>query len=166
VIIYTELLKESPPLSTDEQRVHVAYLTFDERKRGRIKLTTTQGVSAGIQIQRGQILRDNSWLGNDCGDYLHIQAQKEAVTSAYLTDPFTFARACYHLGNRHVQLQIGQGFLRYQRDYVLDQMLTGLGIELTHETAIFEPENGAYHAPHSHSQDDNHEHSLGHHHKH
>jgi urease accessory protein len=66
-------------------------------------------------------------------------------------DPWQLARASYHLGNRHVALQIGQGWLRYQHDYVLDDMVRGLGLDVTVEEAPFEPEGGAYGAtPHTH----------------
>ena len=158
MIIYSELLQEPPPASQPNS-ISVAYLTFDERKRGRLRVTTGEGISAGIQIERGQILRDNTWLSNGQGHFLQIHAEKESVTTAYINDSFLFARACYHLGNRHVQLQIGPGLLRYQNDYVLDEMLRGLGVTVTQEMAIFEPENGAYHAPHQHSHREH-----GHHH--
>jgi urease accessory protein len=82
-----------------------------------------------------------------------------------------FARACYHLGNRHVPLQVGHGWLRYQNDYVLDDMLRQLGLDVKHEQAPFEPENGAYgeHGGHSHGHshgDDDHSHSHSHDHGH
>ena len=54
------------------------------------------------------------------------------------------ARACYHLGNRHVALQIEEGICRYQHDHVLDDMVRGLGIEVSVELAPFDPEPGAY----------------------
>ena len=96
----------------------------------------------------------------------------ENVSTAAIEDATLFARACYHLGNRHVPLQIGTGFLRFQEDYVLDDMLHGLGVHVQHEQAPFEPENGAY-APgtghgHSHAHDDDDHghagHGHGHHH--
>ena len=68
------------------------------------------------------------------------------------------ARASYHLGNRHVALQIGPGWLRYIHDHVLDDMLRGFGLTVIVETAPFEPEGGAYvTASHAHS----HPHSHG-----
>jgi urease accessory protein len=60
-------------------------------------------------------------------------------------DTLQFARACYHLGNRHVALQILPGELRFLTDHVLDSMLEGLGMTVTHEVFPFEPEQGAYH---------------------
>jgi urease accessory protein len=76
-------------------------------------------------------------------------------------DPRPLARAAYHLGNRHVALQIGDGWLRYCHDHVLDEMLLGLGLRVTVEQAPFEPEAGAYHAEgdsaHGHSHGDGHQ---------
>ena len=54
------------------------------------------------------------------------------------------ARACYHLGNRHVPLQITQYWVRYAHDHVLDAMIRDLGLLVDHEEAPFEPESGAY----------------------
>jgi urease accessory protein len=60
-------------------------------------------------------------------------------------------RACYHLGNRHVPLQVSEGWIRYLKDHVLDDMVVSLGLTITHEHAPFEPEVGAYHHSHQHS---------------
>ena len=65
-------------------------------------------------------------------------------------DPWSLARAAYHLGNRHVALQVGSGWLRYLHDHVLDDMVRGLGFEVVVEEAPFEPEAGAY-GGHGHS---------------
>ena len=156
--IFTQLLTE--PLSENTHCDSIS-LSFDERKRGRLKISTTAGEQVGIQIERGQVLRDGAVLSNDAGDYLRIQASGENVSTAYIQDATQFARGCYHLGNRHVPLQIGDGFLRFQTDYVLDDMLRGLGITVIHESAPFEPENGAYAAGtghgHSHEPASSHE---------
>ena len=56
------------------------------------------------------------------------------------------ARVAYHLGNRHVAVQVGENWLRYLRDHVLDDMVTGLGCEIIYEELAFEPESGAYHS--------------------
>lgn len=168
--IFTTILNTDLPNGAQSETIS---LSFDERKRGRLKITTDNGNEAGIQIERGQVLRHGTVLTNDKGDYLTILASNEAVSTAKVEEATLFARGCYHLGNRHVPLQIGEGFLRFQEDYVLDDMLHGLGIHVIHEQAPFEPENGAY-APgtghshgHSHGHDDDdhhHGHSHGHHH--
>ncbi|WP_066015121.1 urease accessory protein UreE [Endozoicomonas atrinae] len=136
-------------------------LPFDERKRGRLKAVTVNGQDAGIFIDRGDVMRDGTLLQAETGEVIRITAANEAVTTARCGDPLTFARACYHLGNRHVPLQIGDNWLRYQIDHVLDEMVTLLGLELDHEQAPFEPENGAYAKGHSHHH--SHDHGHGHH---
>ena len=71
-------------------------------------------------------------------------AGPEAVSTVNADDPKALARAAYHLGNRHVAVQVGDGWLRYLADHVLDDMLRGLGLEPKSERAPFEPESGAY----------------------
>jgi urease accessory protein len=82
--------------------------------------------------------------GSD-GFNVRIQAAPEPVSVVRSHDPLLFSRACYHLGNRHVSLQILAGELRYLSDHVLDHMIEGIGLTVTHETLPFEPEAGAYH---------------------
>ena len=73
-------------------------------------------------------------------------AAPERVTTARAEDARLLARAAYHLGNRHVALQIDGLWLRYSHDHVLDDMVLGLGLQLTVEELPFEPEAGAYHS--------------------
>ncbi|MBO9496828.1 urease accessory protein UreE [Thalassotalea sp. G20_0] len=155
----TERLPKESSEFTDE-----LLLPFDQRKRGRLKAVTVNGRDAGIFIDRGDVMRDGTLLQAETGEIIRITAASEAVTTARCKDPLTFARACYHLGNRHVPLQIGDNWLRYQIDHVLDDMVTLLGLELDHEQAPFEPENGAYSKGHSHHQHSHaHEHGHAHH---
>lgn len=162
--IFTKIFDSELPAGVASETIS---LSFDDRKRGRLKITTDSGIDAGIQIERGQVLRHGTVLTNNEGDYLIVLASNEKVSTATVEDATLFARGCYHLGNRHVPLQIGEGFLRYQEDYVLDDMLHGLGIHVQHEEAPFEPENGAYSTGeghgHHHHHDDDHGHH-GHHH--
>jgi urease accessory protein len=78
------------------------------------------------------------------------------------------ARACYHLGNRHVALQIEPGRLCWLRDHVLDAMVVGLGLRVTQIDAPFEPEPGAYGGGqgHGHARGPDHAHGHRHHHGH
>ena len=165
MIIYTKKIsdEESTGISVYEE----VALTFDDRKRGRLKFSTTANIEAGFQIERGQVLRHGSFLISENGQALKVCAKQEQVSSAYIDNAVLFARACYHLGNRHVPLQVGEGFLRFQEDYVLDDMLHGLGIHVKHEQAVFEPENGAYSkGGHSHSHEHGHSHDHSHEHSH
>ena len=81
---------------------------------------------------------------------IEVIAEPEAVSTVATDDPRELARAAYHLGNRHVPLQVGPGWVRYGADHVLDAMLLGLGLKPTAATEPFEPEAGAY--THGHEQ--------------
>jgi urease accessory protein len=87
-----------------------------------------------------------------------VIAAPESVSVVRCADPFLLARACYHLGNRHVPLQIMPGELRYHHDHVLDDMLRQFGLEVTYASLPFEPEAGAY-ASDAHSHSHSHAHS-------
>ncbi len=129
-------------------------LTFDQRNKSRLKTTLDDGRAVGIVLENGNSLKNNDILINDDSEVIiQIKAALETVSTVYCNDTLQLARACYHLGNRHVSLQIAPDFIRYQHDHVLDDMLQGLGLEVSIEQAPFEPESGAYHttAPHHHS---------------
>ena len=95
-------------------------------------------------LPRGLGLRDGDLLAADDGRIVTVVAPPEAVSTVSTNDPKALARAAYHLGNRHVPVQVGDGWLRYLADHVLDDMLRGLGLEPKSEQAPFEPESGAY----------------------
>lgn len=131
-------------------------LTLDTRIKSRVRVTLDDGRDAGLMLERGQLLRGGELLGDEQGaEVIRVLAAAEQVSTVHCADPLLLARACYHLGNRHVPLQIDAGFMRYQHDHVLDEMVRGLGLQVTVEQAPFEPEAGAYQsAPHSHSHND------------
>ncbi|WP_434360971.1 urease accessory protein UreE [Parasalinivibrio latis] len=125
-------------------------LTIDQRIKTRQRVKLDDGRDAGLFLPRGYILRDGDLLESEDGVRVGIIAAGEAVSTVYSSDAHLLARACYHLGNRHVPLQITPGWVRYQHDHVLDDMVTRLGLQVTAESAPFEPEAGAY-GSHSHS---------------
>lgn len=161
--IFTYVLETELPKDASSETIS---LSFDDRKRGRLKIITDSGNDAGIQIERGQVLRHGTVLSNVEGEYLIVLASNEKVSTAVVDDKTLFARGCYHLGNRHVPLQISENFLRFQEDYVLDDMLHGLGIHVKHEEAPFEPENGAYSSNHGALGEGHSHHHTGHGHSH
>lgn len=119
-------------------------LALEQRLRSRLKVTLDNGVEAGLFLPRGTVLQQDDRIKADSGEVIRILAAEESVSTVYIENPLMMARASYHLGNRHVQLQIANGFIRYQHDHVLDDMLRGLGLDVTVEMAPFEPESGAY----------------------
>ncbi|MGR8980132.1 MAG: urease accessory protein UreE [Gammaproteobacteria bacterium] len=121
-------------------------LPFEVRQKSRAIVRTDGGMNVGLLLPRGLILRSGMILSGSNGFKVRIQAAPEPVSVALSHAPLLFSRACYHLGNRHVSLQILAGELRYPTDHVLDHMLEGIGLRVTHEDLPFEPEAGAYHA--------------------
>src|SRR5580692_1137202 len=135
-------------------------LPFELRSRSRFRAQLVGGEDVGVVLARGQILRGGDLLLADDGRVIEVAAANETVSTVHSTEPRALGRAAYHLGNRHVALQIGDGWLRY--DHVLDDMVRGLGLTVTIEQAPFEPEAGAYHA----DAEGSHGHAHSHHHGH
>ncbi len=119
-------------------------LPLESRNKSRLKVTLDDGSQAGLFLPRGTVLHDGDLIASDHGHLIEIKSAPETVSSVRCDDPLMLARACYHLGNRHVLLQIESGLLRYQHDHVLDDLVRGLELSVTVEQAPFEPEPGAY----------------------
>jgi urease accessory protein len=119
-------------------------LPLESRIKSRLRVTLDDGREAGLFLPRGCSLRDGDCLLAEDGSAVRVRAALETVSEVRCDDPLQLARACYHLGNRHVALQIEPGLLRYQHDPVLDDMVRRLGLAVSVERAPFEPEPGAY----------------------
>jgi urease accessory protein len=143
--------------STDHPRAadRKLVLPFGERSKSRLRAILDNGEEAGLFLERGSVLRHGDLLLADDGRVIEVLAAPELVSTVHAPDALNLTRAAYHLGNRHVALQIGTGWLRYQHDHVLDDMLRGFGLEVVIEELQFEPEGGAYvaasHHAHAHS---------------
>lgn len=122
----------------------VLSLPFELRRKGRFKALTEGGLEVGIFIERGQVLRDGELLQTECGQVIQVRSRSETVVTARTDDWLAFAKACYHLGNRHVPLQVGECWLRFQPDHVLEALVQRFGLITATEEAEFSPENGAY----------------------
>lgn len=125
-------------------------LPFEVRQKSRFRAALADGTEVGVFLPRGSLLRGGDLLRAGDGRVVRVQAAPEYVSSAATRDLLLLARACYHLGNRHVPLQIGDGWVRYLHDHVLDAMVAALGLEVRQEWAPFEPEAGAYDGGHRH----------------
>ena len=120
-------------------------LPFDLRTKARQRVRLGSGNEAAVRLgERGRPLRGGERLSGPSGLIVRVVAAPEAVSTVESADPQQLARAAYHLGNRHVALQVGAGFVRYQQDHVLDDMVRSLGLSVRHEEDGFEPEAGAY----------------------
>lgn len=145
-------------------------LTYEQRDRGRLKLTSTDGEEVRLFLERGKPLLVGEYLKATCGKIVKIEGAVEAIAHASCDDWQAFAKACYHLGNRHVKVEVGDRWLRIQPDHVLEDMLHLLGLIVSHENAVFVPESGAYAPGYGHNHNghnhDGHDHGGHHHHDH
>lgn len=153
------ILNQRTPLTATDS----VALAYDERKRSRLKVTLASGAEAGIFLARGDHLHGGDRLLAEAGGaVVEIVAAPERLIEAIADSPLLFARAAYHLGNRHVPVQIlpnaNGGRLLFQADHVLADMVRGLGCAVSETEAPFQPESGAYgsHGGHHHHGDDSH----------
>lgn len=137
-------------------------LPIELRVRSRFRAKLDDGREAGLFLPRGTLLRGGDLLSGTDGIIIQVVSAAEKVSTVHCNDQTLLARAAYHLGNRHIPLQVEQGWLRYQHDHVLDDMLIQMGLQLVVELAAFEPEAGAYQQAangHHHSHQHAHTHS-------
>ena len=137
-------------LEVVEQEQATLTLPLESRVKSRLRATLDDGRDVGLFLERGQVLQHNDLLVSDDGLVVKIIAANETVSTVHCDDALLMARASYHLGNRHVPLQINSGRLQYLHDHVLDDMLEGLGLKVKVEQIPFEPESGAYASAGSH----------------
>jgi len=126
-------------------------LPFEVRNKSRFSEKLSDGREAHFFLPRGNVLVSDDILIADDGSMIRISAADQEVVTINSSDVHQLMRAAYHLGNRHIPVQVGQGFLRIEPDSVLEGMIHQLGLEAKYESAPFEPETGAYGGGHRHS---------------
>lgn len=142
-------------------------LPIEQRVRSRLRVKLDDGREAGLFLPRGTLIRGGDCLADNNGLVIKIIAANEKVSTLHCDNVTQLTRAAYHLGNRHIPLQIEKDLLRYQHDHVLDDMLKQMGFDIVVEDAPFEPEAGAYQqAVHSHNHAHSHDHTHSHSHSH
>jgi urease accessory protein len=119
-------------------------LDFDARHRRRIRLTADDGEDLLLDLPKAVAMADGDGLQLDDGRWIRIQAATELIVEVTHPDPRQLVRVAWHLGNRHLPTEIRGPVLRIRPDHVIEAMLRGLGAELTHLRAPFQPEGGAY----------------------
>jgi urease accessory protein len=152
--------------SESAEAVASVTLSCDQRRRARLRARLDDGTEVGLVLPRGLALKDGDRLRSEDGTIVVlVRAAVEELSCASTDDPHLLLRAAYHLGNRHVALQLDPRQLRYQHDHVLDALMRELGLTVTALKAQFEPEPGAYgheepaaRAGHHHSHDHGHQH--------
>jgi urease accessory protein len=125
-------------------------LSFDARSKSRLLLKLDGGEEAALVVERGRLLRGGDRVRTQDGREVEIIAADESLLEASSEDPAAIAKAAFHLGNRHVAVQVMANRLRFLNDHVLEQMVRGLGLDVTAVHAPFEPEGGAYGHHHVH----------------
>ena len=117
-------------------------LPFELRQKSRQLARLASGERVGLVVARGRILRGGDVVKTVDGRDFEIIAAPEQIAHIEADD---LTRIAYHLGNRHVPVQVGMGFLRIAQDRVLEEMVLKIGARVTHIEVAFEPEGGAYH---------------------
>ena len=126
----------------------VLVLTYDQRLKSRFYLKRIDADEIQVMLPRGLRPESGQCLEAEDGSILRVVCAVEDLSTVF-AQGHDLARACYHLGNRHLPLAIRADRASYLQDAVIDDMMKGLGFEVRHERNVFEPESGAY-TSHSH----------------
>ena len=145
-------------------------LDWDVRQKSRLGATDSQGRAIGVFLPRGTLLRGGDVLVAEDGSLIRVIAAPQTVLRitpcAVHGSPFDLTRAAYHLGNRHVPIELTPEHLQIEPDHVLADMLRAMHLTVVELQAPFEPEGGAY-AAHGHGHHAaHHDHGHGHDHAH
>ena len=166
------------------RRAATLTLDWDTRQKSRFDAQDSEGRALGVFLPRGSTVRGGDVLVAEDGSLVRVVARPQpvlVVRAGAAGSAFDLARAAYHLGNRHVALEVQPDRLQLEPDHVLAGMLRQMGLTASEELAPFEPESGAYgaapnrdaaahehgpHCDHGHGHDHDHDHDHGHGHGH
>lgn len=153
------------------KRAATVELDWDVRQKSRFDATDSQGRQIGVFLPRGTVVRGGDVLVAEDGSLIVAKAAPQAVLKITHCSnhgtPFDLIRAAYHLGNRHVPIELQPDHLKIEPDHVLADMLRAMHLIVNAVNEAFEPENGAYatgghHGGHHHHHGDDHDHSHDH----
>jgi urease accessory protein len=137
------LIQRISPLSEATIAFTLA-LTAEARQRSRLRIETPDGQGIFLRLPRGTQLQDGDLLQAEDGTVVKVLAQPEPVMTVTTGTSKDLLRAAYHLGNRHVPLEIQPTYLRLLPDPVLRHLLEHLGVEVIDEIQPFHPDGGGY----------------------
>jgi urease accessory protein len=152
------------------KRASSVELDWDVRQKSRFDATDSLGRRIGVFLPRGTVARGGDVLVAEDGSLIRVVAASQPVLvithcSEHGT-PYDLLRAAYHLGNRHVPIELKPDHLKIEPDHVLAAMLRSMHLIVTAENSAFEPEGGAYGAqpaqPHGHEHGHGNDHEDGH----
>jgi urease accessory protein len=149
-----------------DSAVDSVILNADERHRRRVVLNGERGTKFLLDLPQATALHDGDGLVLDDGAMVRIVGRPEPLIEIAAADPHALARLAWHIGNRHVDVEIAGDRLRIRRDHVIEEMLRGLGARLAPVEAPFHPERGAYDHGHSHEHSHERSHERSHEHRH
>lgn len=158
------------------KRAATLELDWDVRQKSRFGATDSQGRELAVFLPRGTVVRGGDVLVAEDGSMVRVLAAAQPVLRithcAQHGTPFDLTRAAYHLGNRHVPIELHPTYLQIEPDHVLADMLRAMHLIVHAQQAAFEPEGGAYasgghaHPAHGHDHGYGHGHDHGHEHEH
>jgi urease accessory protein len=154
--------------SDGARHIDSVILTPDRRRLQTAQLTGVNGTPIGLMLPEPVLLRMGDALELDDGSFVEVVVEAEPLIEIRGNDVTHLARLAWHLGDRHVPIQVLTNRIRMRRDAALEAMLAALGARLTAIEAPLEPEGGAYaaHAGHDHHHGHDHDHGHGHGHDH
>ena len=140
------------------KRAATLELDWDTRQKSRFDATDSAGRTLGVFLPRGTAVRGGDVLVADDGSLVRVVAAPQAVLKITHCPnhgtPYDLIRAAYHLGNRHVPIELKPDHLKIEPDHVLADMLRAMHLIVHAVVEAFEPENGAYASGgHGHSHD-------------
>ena len=152
------------------KRASTIELDWDTRQKSRFDVTDSRGRQLGVFLPRGTVVRGGDVLVAEDGSMVNVLAARQAVlritTCPSHGSPFDLTRAAYHLGNRHVPIELKPDHLKIEPDHVLADMLRAMHLIVNAVEEAFEPENGAYaaggHAHKEHRPANGHGHAHAH----
>lgn len=158
----TRVLSSTEPRT--EAVVDTLILPHAQRQAQKGFVFGVKGVCVEFDFAEPVRLRTDDALVLDDGGLVEVVAEPEPLIEARASDLPSLARLAWHLGDRHVPVQIFERKLRLKRDPAIEELLANLGAKVVAIEAPFEPEGGAYDAAAAHAHDHHHDHDHGHHH--
>jgi urease accessory protein len=146
----SQLLKAGEWLSG--QAADTITLDYDERHRRRFRYVSAGGIEFLLDLARATVLQDGDGLKLDDGRIIVVRAAPEALTEIRADCRAELLRLAWHIGNRHLPAQLAGDRIYIREDYVITEMLRGLGATVRAVLAPFSPEQGAYAGAHSHQE--------------
>lgn len=157
-IVLTQRLSANSAVALHPAPTFTLSLSAEERTRSRYYFQTQEGEGVYLRLIRGTVLQGGDLLQSEEGETIvQVVAKPEPVMTVWAHTPLELLRAAYHLGNRHIALEVTESYLRLAPDPVLKDLIQQMGLHIIEEVVPFQPEAGAYrqdsghHAAHDHA---------------